>query len=188
MRSRLIAVAARIISEDGLRALSARKVASEVGTSTMAVYTQFGKVDGLVSAVIDEGFERLAKHMEAVPPDADPFTVLLGLATAYRDQALSNPHLYTVMFGSASVGRHEGEELERGRPTFEVLVSAIRSAMDAGRMKAADPEAVAGQLWSALHGFVMLELAGFMRSEDGAEREVLLPLLVNLGTALSNDA
>lgn len=69
--------------------------------------------------------------------------------------------------------------------TFDVLVAATQSAMDAGQLKLDDPECVAGPFWSALHGYVMLELAGFMRTEDGAAHHSARPLLVNLGTALS---
>jgi AcrR family transcriptional regulator len=37
---------------------SARKVAAEIGASTMAVYTHFGGMNGLLEAIIAASFER----------------------------------------------------------------------------------------------------------------------------------
>jgi hypothetical protein len=100
------------------------------------------------------------------------------------------------MFGSASLGgyRLTKEELEEGRYTFDVLVASTQRVMDAGIWKAGDAEAVAGQLWCSLHGFVMLELAGYFGGEPNssdevmlpiAEDRVLLPMMANLSAALS---
>ena len=57
--------------------------------------------------------------------------------------------------------------------------------MDAGRSSAAATRArVAAQFWSALHGYVMLELAGMHPvSKDPAE-EVLRPLMTSLVAGL----
>ena len=67
-------------------------------------------------------------------------------------------------------------------------MAAVQRAMDAGALKSGDAEAVAGQLWSSLHGYVMLELAGFMRAEDGAVDNVLWPMMANLIISLGADA
>lgn len=90
------------------------------------------------------------------------------------------------MFGTASLGgyRRSGDELDRGRETFDVLVGGTQRAMKEGHLAPGDAEQVAGQLWSALHGYVMLELAGYFREEDGAVDQVLWPMMANLVTAL----
>lgn len=186
IRTRLIEAAAQVLSAEGPTGLSTRKLATEVGTSTMAVYTHFGGLPGLVSAVVDEGFARLAEHMAAIPRTDDPLIDLAMQAAAYRANALDNPHLYAVMFGSASLGgyRRSGDELERGRYTFDTLIAGIQRAMSEGQLNSGDAESVAAQLWSALHGFVMLELAGYMKEEDGALDKVLWPMMTNLVTAV----
>jgi hypothetical protein len=90
------------------------------------------------------------------------------------------------MFGSASLGgyRLTQDELDDGRYTFDVLVAGTARAMAAGQFREDDPEAVAAQLWSALHGYVMLELAGYFDREPDAVEKVLLPLFINLGIGL----
>jgi AcrR family transcriptional regulator len=158
-----------------------------VGTSTMAVYTYFGGLPQLVRAVVNEGFARLAAHLAAVPRTDDPLSDLAELGFAYRANARDNPHLYAVMFGTASLGgyRLTGEELQAGRYTFDVLVAATQRVIDAGVWKADDAEAVASQLWCSFHGFVMLELAGYFDDESDAAARVLLPMMANFATALS---
>lgn len=180
VRRRLIEAAARVIGEDGPSGLSTRKLAAEVGTSTMAVYTHFGSLPALVAAAADEGFARLAQHMAAAARTDDALADLADFAIAYHANAVANPHLYAVMFGY----RDAAHESEHRRYTFDVLVGGIQRAMDDGALAAGDAEAVAAQLWSALHGYVTLELAGFLRDEDDAPNKVLWPLLGNLVTAL----
>lgn len=192
MRVRLLEAAATILADEGPGALSARRVAREVDASTMVVYTHFGSMHDLVRGLAREGFVRLADHLAEVEPSDDPVADIFRLGAAYRRTAVENPRLYGVMFGSASLGGYAlgGEDIAEGIDTFVVLVEAARRAMDVGRFDAGDPVNVASQLWSALHGFVMLELAGFFRAGGGriaASEAVILPLFVNLATGFGDD-
>lgn len=188
VRQQLIDAAARLLADEGPAALSTRRLAAEVGTSTMAVYTHFGGLPELVRAVVGEGFSRLAAHLDAVPETDDPLADLAALGEAYRANALDNPQLYAVMFGSASLGgyRLHDDELDEGRYTFDVLVAATRRVIEAGIFILGDPEAMAAQLWSATHGFVMLELAGYFAAErePDAVDDVLNPMLTGIVTAM----
>jgi hypothetical protein len=111
---------------------------------------------------------------------------LRALAAAYLANARENPHLYAVMFGSASLGGYRLHEDERavGLVAFGQLVAGVVRAMEAGRLRADDPAAVAAQVWTALHGYVMLELAGFHHVVPDPEDDLLWPLLMNLISAL----
>src|SRR5438045_8099919 len=79
-------------------AVSLRRVAAEVGTSTMAVYTYFGGVDELMSEVRREGFRRLAEHLAAVTATRDPIADVVALGWAYCLNGVENPYLYRAMF------------------------------------------------------------------------------------------
>lgn len=184
-RRRLIDTAARLLAEEGPAALSTRRLAREVGTSTMAVYTYFGGLPALVEAVAAEGFARLAEHLTAVIASADSLADLAQLAVAYRDNARENPHLYAVVFGTASLGGYRRGEPGAGRETFDVLVDGVRRVHEAGLLETEDPESTAAQLWSALHGFVTLELAGFFdeTAVDGVMWPMLARLIVDSGRA-----
>src|SRR5687768_10488279 len=99
VRTSLIDAAARLLAEEGPHALTTRRLATEVGTSTMAVYTYFSGMDELRHAVRVEGFDRLAGYLERVAPDPDdPMVELRQLGAAYITNAFVNPHLYRFMF------------------------------------------------------------------------------------------
>jgi AcrR family transcriptional regulator len=187
VRRRLIEVAADILSEDGPAALSARRLARDAGTSTMAVYTHFGGMPGLVRAVVAEGFARLHARVAEVEQTEDPVTDLIGAAAAYRAHALADPHLFSVMFGSASLGQYRltTEELEVGLAAFDQLAGIVARVMDVGAIRAGDPRAVAGQFWAALHGYVMIEINGLSHVVEDPETEILQPLLASLLAALA---
>jgi AcrR family transcriptional regulator len=188
VRVRLLEGAARLLAEEGPSALTLRRVAAEADTSTMAVYTHFGSMPDLADAVIGEGFARLAALLAAVPRTDDAINDLVGLSNAYLTHARQNPHLYAVMFGSASLGRHRPrtvDERDRGRYTFEEIVQTARRAVEQGRLRPAEPLAIATQLWTAMHGYVMLDVGGYL-GKNGVQH-VLVPMFVNLLAGLGAD-
>jgi AcrR family transcriptional regulator len=152
----------------------------------MAVYTHFGGMGPLVSEVATEGFRRLIARVDAVESSGNPIDDLRRMAVAYRANALDNRYLYAVMFGTVSLGgyRLEAGSLEVGAQAFAQLRDAVERAMSAGALRQGDPAAVAGQFWSALHGYVMLELAGYHQITDDPEHDVFWPMLSNLLDAL----
>ncbi len=187
VRRRLLESAARLLGEEGPSALTTRRLAREADTSTMAVYTHFGSMPALVREIVAEGFARLMARVDDVEPSDDPLKDLRRVAAAYRANALAHPHVYGVMFGSASLGgyRLHDDELGVGLAAFGQLVDVTRRAMDAGLLREDDPAAVAGQLWSALHGYVMLEISGFNGVVEDPENQLLWPMLGHLVQGLS---
>ncbi len=187
LRRRLIEEAARILGEEGPSALSVRRLAAGAGTSTMAVYTHFGAMSAVVDEVATEGFRRLIDHVDAVGVTDDTLADLQRMAGAYRDNALENPHLYGVMFGAIRVRAlgGNGPDVEVCDAAFAQLVAGVTRAMAAGALRDGDAAAVAAQFWSALHGYVMLELAGMDQVVEDPEHRVLWSMLANLLSALS---
>jgi len=156
--------AARLLAEEGPTALSTRRLAAAVGTSTMAVYTYFGSMEELVREMVHEGFARLDRQMTQVRRTDDPVADVATLGRAYRHTAVSNQHIYAVMLGGSSLGGFSLTEADRqhGRYTLDLLVDAVRRSMEAGRFRTGDPGLAATQLWSALHGLIDLELGGYL--------------------------
>src|ERR1700719_4194891 len=93
LRTDLIETAARLVATEGRQGLTLRRLASEVGTSTMAIYTHFGGMDELRREVRREGFARLGAHLAAVAETDDPVADLAQLGQAYFTNALENPNL-----------------------------------------------------------------------------------------------
>lgn len=187
VRRQLLEAAAQLLDEKGPESLTARKLTAAANVSTMAVYTHFGGMPALVREIVAEGFKRLADHVGDYPQSKDPVADLLGLAFAYRANARRNPHLYSVMFGATSLGGYRLAQGEHaiGLYTFAILSKAVRRAMDAGAFRNGSPDRVAHQLWAAMHGYVMLELAGLDLDTTDPAEEVFRPLMTSLLKGLS---
>jgi AcrR family transcriptional regulator len=187
MRVALTEAAARLLNEEGPAALSTRRLAAEVGTSTTAVYTHFGSKPEMVRAMVAEGFDRLARRTRRVAKTEDTVRDLMNLGWAYRRYALADPHLYRIMFGRA-VPEFQPTPADRqqGVPALEILVGGVTRAIDAGRLTTSDPWAGAIGLWSAMHGIVSLELDGYLGGDEpfaatGTMRQVMCDLVVGMG-------
>jgi AcrR family transcriptional regulator len=180
----LVDAAERVLVRDGLRGLTVRAVATEAGVATMGVYNRFGNKHRLVAAVLARGFEGLAA---SIPPDpgVEPADRLRSCGRNYRRFALAHPQHYEGMFGSgvspAERAAVADDELLHGHgaTAFDVLVTEVSRAMDAGVLRRDDPEETAQVIWAAVHGAVSLELAGVGKVDDAdATYERLLSALV----------
>lgn len=200
VRDEMLRAAVELLNEHGPDALQTRKVASAAGTSTMAVYTHFGGMRDLIAAVADEGLRQFGIAL-TVPETDDPVADLMAVGAAYRRYAIERPHMYRLMFGSTSAHGIKAPagnvlsltlaEIEQQESSFAHVVRAVHRSMRAGRItaSAADDDAAvvatAAQFWALIHGFVMLELAGFY-GDDGAALPVLAEMATNLLVALGD--
>jgi AcrR family transcriptional regulator len=201
VRDELLRAAVAILDQDGPDALQTRKIAAAAGTSTMAVYTHFGGMPALIAAVADEGLRQFDIAL-TMPETSDPVADLMATGVAYRRYAIERPHMYRLMFGSTSAHGINAPaydlltltlaEISDHYPSFAHVVRGVHRCMLAGRITAgsaaedATVVAVAAQFWSSIHGFVMLELAGFYGAQGNAIGPVLGSLTANLLISLGD--
>ncbi|MGH8917144.1 MAG: TetR/AcrR family transcriptional regulator, partial [Actinomycetes bacterium] len=162
MRTTLVETAAALLAAEGPAALTLRRLAGEVGTSTMAIYTHFGGMDELRREIRREGFRRLGEQLDAAERTDDPLADLAALGWAYYASATASPNLYRAMFLEGPV---DEADLETGLETFERLVAGVQRCIDAGRFADADATDLATQLWALEHGVVSLQLAHLLAPE-----------------------
>ena len=67
LRVALLDAAGALLHAEGPQALTTRRLADAVGTSTQAIYTLFGGKEGIVRAMYREGFDRLEQCLADVP-------------------------------------------------------------------------------------------------------------------------
>lgn len=201
VRDEMLHAAVGLLDEHGPDALQTRKVAGAAGTSTMAVYTHFGGMRGLIAAVAEEGLRQFDAAL-TVPATADPVADLFVTGAAYRRYAIGRPHMYRLMFGSTSAHGINAPahnvltlsvaEIERSYPSFAHVLRGVHRCMLAGRITVgaanddASVVATAAQFWALIHGFVMLELAGYYGDDDSAVAPVLGAMTTNLLVALGD--
>jgi AcrR family transcriptional regulator len=164
--------AAMLITEEGPAGLSTRRLAGEAGTSTMAVYTYFGSLGELVREIVHDGFARLEQLFKLVEPSDDPVADMVLLGRAYRYNALTNRHVFGVMFGGSSL---EGfalteEDRQYGRYTLTSVTECAVRCIEAGRFRHDDPILVSHEMWFAVHGSVCLEIGSYLIAPYDGDR------------------
>lgn len=183
MRDTILDAARRMMNTGGVNALSMRAVAREIGYSAAALYEYFPSKAALCQALFFEGASGLSGHIRAAMEQSGE-TVAAGatvaaMGRAYRDYALSNPELYLLVFANP-VREFVPDERDREEAStgFEMLVQSMRAGVDSGQMRQQDPEVAALSAWSVVHGFVMLEIVGYV-GDAGDDNDQLFEKLLN---------
>lgn len=192
-RERLVAAAIQLLETGGPEVLQARRVASAIGASTMAVYTHFGGMPQLLEAVAREGYLRMSRVMSAVPETPDGIEDIFEIAWVYRAFANENPQLFRVMYGVTEPGGHtlggmDDERLNRPESleAFGHLAGAVQRALETGSGAVEDVPTATMQIWCAGHGYVLAELAGFFGAHGYGVEAVGGPLLAQLVAGLGH--
>jgi AcrR family transcriptional regulator len=163
-RRRLLEESVRLIGEQGLAALSFREMARRANVSHQAPYHHFTSREGILAAIVLEGFVRLdaqlvsarARHRAAPAGE-----ILRQVMTAYMTFALENPVHFRVMFRPdiVSIGDYPDTRVH-AMLAFQRLVDAVAECHpDADRT---DPRflEVVNALWAGAHGVATLVLDG----------------------------
>ncbi|MFI6743587.1 TetR/AcrR family transcriptional regulator [Nonomuraea sp. NPDC050451] len=179
VRSLLIDRAAQMLA--ARQPVTLRSLVAGTGVSTMAVYTYFGGMDGLWTAMRQEGFTRLAARLAAVAPTRDPVRDLAALGAAYLSNAMAGPDLYRVMFDAG----FELEDAAAADDTLHCLVRAVERATAVGRFRdGTDPLELATRSWIIGHGLASLVATGPLPRQSLAQG---VPLLIALFTSAGDD-
>src|SRR5947208_16754247 len=95
----LLDAAERVIDAEGVAALTVRRVADELGTTTRAVYSTFGSKQALLTGLGIRGFDLLGARVAAMPRTEDPTADLVtAAAVVFREFAIERPGLYRITF------------------------------------------------------------------------------------------
>jgi len=172
LRVQLIETAARLLADEGPHAVTTRRVATEVGTSTTAIYSLLGSKEELFRAMYREGFERLSDHLAAAPRSDDALQDLQNLGAEYHAMGMESPQLYRVMF-DCPIPEFviDDEDVEFSMGTLQVLIDAVQRCVDDGHF-VGDARDLALELWSMNHGVTSLAIAGMLGSPEAARERL----------------
>ena len=93
-RERIVAAAAALVDREGAEALSARRLASELGCEAMSLYHHVPNMGGLLDAVVDDALGAIGLPE---PDAADPERQLLRMTAAYLKLAATRPQRFRVL-------------------------------------------------------------------------------------------
>lgn len=174
LKQDLLKAAERCIDEGGPGALSLRKLAKDVGVTTMATYHHFANKKDLLVQVAINGFndleQRIAKASENGETSAE---VVEKVMQAYYKFARERRHAYHLMFGQEMAeARHSIPELKQAaQQGFYVFARIVKSHMDKNGHEL-NLEAGGMCFWAILHGRVSLAEEGTILDEAKTDGKV----------------
>lgn len=192
LREKILTAAGAEFLEHGYEEFSLRRVAERIGYSATTIYLYFENKDDLLLATVQDGFKAFDASVEAAAAaNADPLRRIVALGQAYMEFGLANPAIYRLMFmqradfyllprltgtGSEPEIRQAALDGKPGDGTYhviaqELLVGAVKEAMDAGQITPGDPLLTADALWAGAHGLVALASSPIMAPDHA--RKVL---------------
>lgn len=161
MRKRLTAHALDLYLQEGLEAVSFRRLAEAAGTSHTLPYRYFDSKEAVLVAVrieCTERFERFVRSREK--KSAAPLLRIRQIAAAYVAYVEAHPGEYQMIFtmDQPSPGRYP-ELLAARHGLFDHAVEVIQDAIDRGHLQG-DARVLAHLFWASLHGLITLHVGG----------------------------
>ncbi|WP_420995764.1 TetR/AcrR family transcriptional regulator [Cupriavidus sp. 30B13] len=169
-KARLCEVAERRFAQGGVANVSMRQLADELGCSPMTPYRYFRDKDDILAAVRTAAFDRFAAALETAGASAEePRERARAVGRAYLDFAFAEPNAYRLMFEMTQPGDARYPELERAGSRARRTMSAHLEGLAERGLIEGDPQVLSYVIWAAIHGLVMLGLAGKLPDEPGAD-------------------
>ena len=160
LRRALLDASLEIIEKEGVSRLTLRDVARRVGVSHAAPKHHFGDLRGLHCAIAEEGYRELRDHMARArdaEPDASPLRAFKLIGMAYVDFAGRHPGHFRAMFHPEVADRSDRLSLQQAAESaYTLLLDAVRSAQEAGEIRAHETRELALGAWSLVHGLAAL--------------------------------
>lgn len=166
--SALLDAAERIIDRDGVRSLSVRRLADEVGTTTRAVYAVFGSKEALIVALGRRAFDWLASAIDAMPETDDPAADLAEAGVrVFRRQVTQHPALFKIGVQNTDVPADLAAGFRAAADSAMVKLHAkVKRVRDAGLLDGRSVSDAACEFHALCEGLAALELRGVLGGRD----------------------
>jgi len=190
LRDKALERATQIVTAEGIGALTARKLAGDLGCSVGTLYNLFANLDELILRVnartLDDLGARLTAVAEGGDVEAGARTTLVALALAYVDFARAEPQRYGILFehrmaGGAALPAWYADKVDGLFAIVEAVLRPLLPNGDGTQARAPDDRTrtAAAVLWSSLHGICTLGLSGRLDQITGATVEAMATDLVD---------
>jgi AcrR family transcriptional regulator len=167
-RQAVILATRQLIIEDGLDAVSLRRVGSRLEVTAPALYAYVSDKRDLLRAIADGEFDALIKRFEKVTDD-DPVERSKGYCHAYIDHARDEPELFKTMFlfqPDLGLGDAPDSTTPSATRAFQMPAEAVNEAIESGGFRPVDPLLASLTLWVAMQGVTDVMLMGFDLGDD----------------------
>ena len=190
VRERILDCALKILVKNGYESLSMAKLGSKMNMTAANIYNYYTNKDELLIAIHKKTYAMLYnKIRNAVKITDAPLQRFRSIVNVFVEFGTNNINIYDVMF-NRPVKQHSDyvgtplEKLSRDefRNSVKVLTFAVKTIRDYRKtrpdLKPADPEFLAIQSISALHGVISLHNSGVLY-QVADDPEIVLKNIVN---------
>ncbi len=166
----IILAAAREIAEaEGLRGLTARRIADKIGYAPGTIYNLFVNLDDLIIRLRGETLDELYELISSVSIDGEPDDILVNIARHYILYIHEHPKLWNLMFEHTLQDGQKAPEWYHEKSLR--LLSLAEEAIAPFFFPEQEDERFhhAQVLWAALHGICSVQIAGKLVKKESAE-------------------
>ena len=177
LQSSLLTTATAMIVEQGIDALSLRKLAERIGVSRTAAYHHFKDKNDLLSAIAAQGFVTWQAQTEQIfnnknDTDREKYHAFVHFYVRFATQ---NAALYTLMFGRTLWNKAENDNkmsanntanssqklIDVAYPSFQYQVEITKLWQQKGLLPSSQNSLRLAQVsWATLHGIAQLVIDG----------------------------
>jgi AcrR family transcriptional regulator len=178
-RESIVNAALTFLDRDGWDGLTINALANQLGTKGPSLYNHVHSLDDLRRTVRMRVVGDIIDMLNTVGQGRTPDDAVMVMASAYRSYAHHHPGRYSA-FTRMPLGGDDPEFTEATRAAAAPVI-AVLSAYGL------DTEAAffaALEFWSAMHGFVLLEMTGVMDGidTDGVFTDMVMRLAAGMQT------
>ncbi len=158
-RQLIIDAARDLIVTGGLRALSLRRLAGQLGVTAPALYAHVRDKHDILRTIAEAEFGLLVANFNAVDTP-DPCARIRAHNRTYVAHSRERPELFNVMFLFAPELPHaditDDVTLPASTAAFSTAAAAVEDAIACGMIVADDPLLVTLAIWASVHGLAMI--------------------------------
>ncbi len=177
IKEMVLNAAESIVIDEGVEALTVRKIAMEIGYTVGSIYMVFANMQDLMMHIKGRTLDQLATCLQQISVSSGIEQQIEGLADAYLQFAAQNYNRWRILFESDSPNNHELPEwylqkIELMFAPIEGLFRQLTPESDAEQARLA-----ARALWCGVHGVCALSLNGNLGRTGVENAETAVRLL-----------
>jgi len=160
VRDRIIDIAKRIVADEGVEALSIRKITGEMDYSAGIVYHYFKNKEQILSCILQDGYKKIMESTGPAGSDLPADEKFRVTALSFMEGVLKWPNVYKAIMLDSSPQILEftsvlGEGYCEKHPALMVMVNTLEEGISKGLFTPCDTQLTAQAIWSAMYGLHM---------------------------------
>jgi AcrR family transcriptional regulator len=169
LKALILDCARGIAEEEGLRGLTARRIATEIGYAPGTIYNLFSNLDDLILQLRGETLDTLYDYLSSRVINGEPEAILISIAYNYINFVSKHANLWGLMFEHKLPENFESPDWYHNKSLrlLKLAENAIAAFFSLGQDE--DRLHHAQILWASLHGICSVQIAGKLVKKESAE-------------------